>query len=666
MNVCLRHVLICSSLIVLPGNLLGSGYTRMAEQILKNFSSLKESKNSPISQYERYQTALKILHETSHHFNEATLSDTTIRDLNLFFYDVQRPDFTVLNAIKRTHTTLGTCVLGHMLITPKTNLMALTNRYMLIKELIKNEALRIELDTALAVFKKSETHLLALWNPCDIVYSKNLRKTFYGTHNLQRSKWNNAGWLNFKTRYNDIMGVGGILIGQFIVWYIRQIGTKNPDTPLTSLLDTFLFVVQYAIIPIGFLLSGSNSINNIKNRIYLMQTLKERFVSLVQLSTLLTQLRKIFTVHTQLPRMFSALSQLIHSTSTQSQEHNEIQTFLRHLQAPAFGTQKGYFATNVGKVLSALPTFVSLKNRFGSILHTIGKLDAYLSIAKLYKEHERTEHAYHFANFILTKETPRFVAQNFWHPALPKHQAVANSLALGNTHPQNIVLTGPNAAGKSTILKAQVLTVLFAQTLTIVPADYAELTPFSRISTYLNIVDNIGANQSQHRAEVLRTRELINTVLSLKPHEFSLTIMDEMFRSTNPITGAAASFAVAKGLSKFPNNILLLATHFGKLTALPEHTNNAFSNYRVNAQKNSDGSFTYPYKLEEGYNQKVIALDLLQYEGFAPDILAYAYEHLEHLQQDHERVTEEDAAVNTFVIDLRHRIEEEIEKQSRE
>ena len=120
--------------------------------------------------------------------------------------------------------------------------------------------------------------------------------------------------------------------------------------------------------------------------------------------------------------------------------------------------------------------------------------------------------------------------------------------------------------------------------------------------------------------------------------------------------------SVLAALLALENSLLILATHFDALTKLPQQPKSSFRNYRVSAFKNNDGSFTFPYRLEPGVNQKVIALDLLAHEGFDPEILTYAYEHLEELHGIEQQPEKHEAKLQSFITSLRERTESAISK----
>ncbi len=279
-----------------------------------------------------------------------------------------------------------------------------------------------------------------------------------------------------------------------------------------------------------------------------------------------------------------------------------------------FNNGSSYFSYT-GRSLAAYQLMFDIQNDMGPVLEALGEIDAYVSIAKLYKEFENKCVKYCFASY-KEEEHPYFNLKEFWNPFVNCKVVVPNSLELGgDKQASNIVLTGPNAGGKSTILKGITINLLFAQTLGIAPASEVTITPFSKINSYLNITDDLTAGNSLFRAEVLRAQSLIRTVKALKDKQFSFSIMDEMFSGTSPKEGEAASYAVTKYLGECNNSMSVIATHFPMLTTLAEDTNGVFKNCKVAVSKNIDGGLVYPYKLENGLSDQHIAFEILVNEG---------------------------------------------------
>lgn len=694
-----------------PLGMTQSGYAVMARHMLPNLSTLRE-KDQVSSAYDQYKTALEILHEGSRHRPKSggrTVPEETIIDLNLLFYDVSKPNFTILKKTARTQTLLGECQLGHMLISPLDDADKLKKRQQILQLLIENDEVRETLSNVVAEFSKHEQMLLALWNPHDELYGKNMKQTFYGGK-IQGGKFRRGkGYLEARNRYEDLLIILGPILGNLGMNYVGKFifdksgekssqpaarphshsvsNTKAPNLKPQATQDvsqiralengsadqnenwwqrkkhqwknmstgerTFTGL-KWGFTALGVFVSLFSGIQNAKNRGYLMRLARKRLVSLVALSSAARSLVKWREDYAKEAAMLPALDTL----ATFLDEHNkDLNFFLQSLTSSSFNVKNSYFS-RLGPVLHAIPQFLLLKDRLTPAIHAIAELDALISIARLHKEHQTARLPYSFATYLGKEDGPQIHAHNFWHPALSPEKAVANTLSLGGPeHTRNMILTGPNAGGKSITSKGIVLNALLAQTYTIVPAERISLTPFSMLNTYLNIVDDIGGGTSQHRAEVKRAMALITAIMNLPKDKYALTVMDEMFRCTNPATGACAASGIGQVLGKLPNSILCMATHFGHLTQLAGKHDSSFTNYKVGAIQNNDGSYTYTYRLEPGINQKVIALDLLAHEGFDQDILDYAYEHLDKVQKAENQEKMRESELSNFITELRHRIE---------
>ena len=180
------------------------------------------------------------------------------------------------------------------------------------------------------------------------------------------------------------------------------------------------------------------------------------------------------------------------------------------------------------------------------------------------------------------------------------------------------VITGPNAGGKSTFIKAIIISILFSQTITLSPSKNITLTPFELLSTYLNIPDCKG-KESLFEAEMNRSLTYINRLKILdKKNKFSIVVMDEIFNSTNPEEGISGAYAICKKMSSFQNNISIITTHFNYLTKLNKH---GFENYKIKINK-INNKIIYPYKLQKGISDQFIALELLKQKGFDSEIIS--------------------------------------------
>jgi len=323
-------------------------------------------------------------------------------------------------------------------------------------------------------------------------------------------------------------------------------------------------------------------------------------------------------------RRYKEFSDLITFFEKTVPESKELQELLWLLEKDTF-KEPSSALSNKGNVLRAFRLMHEIKSQLEPAMVALGNIDKTVGIAQLYQESQHTNAPFCFPVYEKT-EKPLIDIQNFWHPLIDSETVVANSITLGtNGQRPNIIVTGPNAGGKSTALKAVAINVLMAQTFGIAPAETMVLSPFSLIATYLNITDDLGAGNSLFKAEVKRTDKLLQDITALEPGQHSFVIFDEIFNGTSPLEGMASAYSVARHLATLPNNICLLATHFKLLTELEQDTQ-TFANYKVSVTYEQDGKIGYPYKLEKGISDQHVAIDILKEEGFDSHILYEAQE----------------------------------------
>jgi DNA mismatch repair protein MutS len=277
-----------------------------------------------------------------------------------------------------------------------------------------------------------------------------------------------------------------------------------------------------------------------------------------------------------------------------------------------------------GRVLAAFKLVYDLKDKLEPVLMAIGEIDAYFACACLYNEFKDKRVQFCFTEF-KDDINPSIEMKNFWNPFINPAKVVSNDLNLQGPDRRNMIITGPNAGGKSTLIKAVPINLILSQSIGLTAASYAEITPFYSIATYLNIVDDIAAGNSLFKAQVLRAQEMINLVEQTPNNKFSFVALDEMFNGTSAKESMAAAYSVVKHIGQYPNNISIVATHFPLLTNL-EGEISAFANYKVSVEVDDKKGIYYPFKLEHGSSTQHVALDILRQEGYDCTILAEATE----------------------------------------
>jgi len=207
----------------------------------------------------------------------------------------------------------------------------------------------------------------------------------------------------------------------------------------------------------------------------------------------------------------------------------------------------------------------------------------------------------------LNEELPSVSISGLRHPNIDKDKVVKNDIYLNNKN--NLVITGPNAGGKSTFIKAIGINILLSQTICLTFCDSIKITPFYYIASQMTIIDNKGI-ESLFEAEMNRIIKNVNVIKECNTDsKKSIIFLDELFNSTNVIEGICGSYGICKKLAEINTNITLLTTHFTYLYKLQDTGN--YNNYKMNVEVTND-KIQFPYKISKGISIQYIALELLK------------------------------------------------------
>lgn len=290
---------------------------------------------------------------------------------------------------------------------------------------------------------------------------------------------------------------------------------------------------------------------------------------------------------------------------------------------------KNYFteSSSIGYSLVVKLGTLDYCDAMNRLVNFIGKVDCQLSVCEL------IDVGYCIPGFI-SNEYPVLHINNVWSPILHKQNVkqVKNSIAMNLMTPNVMIITGPNAAGKSTFIKNVMISVYLSQSLGISCSDKTVLTPFENIFTYLNITDKIG-KESLFQAEMNRCYDYIQkTELSLSNDKkiHNIGMIDELFTGTNPNEGMAGSYAILNRLAANPMNLTLVSTHYHEMVNMLDINNFMFYKFTMNRHLIGDNVFfSSNHRLEPGVNEQFIALDLLKEKGFDKYIIEDAFKYLD-------------------------------------
>ncbi len=209
------------------------------------------------------------------------------------------------------------------------------------------------------------------------------------------------------------------------------------------------------------------------------------------------------------------------------------------------------------------------------------------------------------------------------HPVVEKmilgERFVPNSIKMDNNENQILIITGPNMAGKSTVLRQVALLVLMAQMGSFVPAKKASISITDRIFTRVGALDNLSQGQSTFMVEMQETADILNNATGQ-----SLVIMDEIGRGTSTFDGLSIAWAVAEYLHdiKAGGVKTLFATHYHELTELAK-IKKRVKNYNIEVTEWND-EIIFLRKLIEGGTDRSYGIQVARLAGIPDTVIKRA------------------------------------------
>ncbi len=221
------------------------------------------------------------------------------------------------------------------------------------------------------------------------------------------------------------------------------------------------------------------------------------------------------------------------------------------------------------------------------------------------------------------------------HPVIEKQlkpgdSYIPNDIYLDDEQQQIIIITGPNMAGKSAVLRQTALIVLMAQMGCFVPAESAEIGLVDKIFTRVGASDNVSKGESTFMVEMMETASILNNL-----SERSLLLMDEIGRGTSTYDGISIAWSIVEYLHNHPKYKpkTLFATHYHELHQLAEELPRV-KNFNVSV-KEVNQKIIFLRKLQEGGSEHSFGIHVAQLAGVPHSIITRANEILQHLERDH-------------------------------
>lgn len=245
----------------------------------------------------------------------------------------------------------------------------------------------------------------------------------------------------------------------------------------------------------------------------------------------------------------------------------------------------------IGNILKYFYEIYNNKTYNDALLYSFG-FNGYIDCIEGLIDNIR-EKKINFAEFVNKKK--KNIIVNNYYAVLKNKNPIKNNIKLN----KNIIISGPNASGKTTTIKSILINILFSQQFGCGFYDSAKIKPYKYIHCYLNIPDTCGRD-SLFQSEAKRCKEIIDTINNNKT-DTHLCIFDELYSGTNPEEAIISSTAFMEYLVKNKNVSCMLTTHFIDVCNKLENNKN-ITNYHMDVNK-INNKIKYNYLFKKGISK---------------------------------------------------------------
>ena len=575
--------------------------------------------------------------------NNVNINEYVFNDIEFLQDHYMNSDKSIFVKLNKCKTQMGSIILKNILLKPIYDLDILNKRQNLITKISK---VKNELSPLLEKIKLLENDLIWFWNNSNMRHIDLMNDLIYFNYdfipffNMNEVLNNNEKALLVTNIYKIIVSplitiltpLLSLLVPLIILFYFQRkaninipfsvickqyFGTlfgsssmqmifKNPNKAmLASLVTKGIYLFMY-FQNIYYSLQSANNTNKIINIIH------EKINKITEYTKLTNQIKDICNkvdINDITPYL---------NYNNIKEDLNIYEDYFNH---QVFTKDPSLFS-NKGKILYTFKKFTMNKDKMTSVFHYSGIIDCILNISDILST-STTDNPFTLTKY-LKSDKPIVNIKNMWHPYLDKetcNNAVKNSVDIKN----NILITGPNAAGKSTFIKSVIINIILSQTIGINSCNTFQITPFHMIETYLHIPDSKGTS-SLFEAEMFRSKEYIDKIKNLDIDKFSFIVLDEIFSSTNYVEGFSGAYSILKKISSFDNTLSITTTHYTDLEILEKDTNGKIINYKFEIDYDANREIIFNYLLKKGTSRQYIALELLKKNGFDEDVIENALE----------------------------------------
>lgn len=359
---------------------------------------------------------------------------------------------------------------------------------------------------------------------------------------------------------------------------------------------------------------------------YLLQ-IQQREVQRTQISSLKIAYNKVFgyylevsnTHKDKVPADWIRKQTLVNAERYITEELKEYEEKILHAEERLIALEQKYFIM----LVQDAGEYVTQIQQNAKLLAT---LDCLLSFAQIARSN-------HYSKPKITNSDVLEIKDGR-HPVIEKQLPVGedyvpNDIYLDHKSQQIIIITGPNMAGKSALLRQTALIVLMAQMGSFVPASYARIGIIDKVFTRVGASDNLSKGESTFMVEMTETASILNNL-----SDRSLVLMDEIGRGTSTYDGISIAWSIVEFLHNHPKfkAKTLFATHYHELNQLAEDFTRV-KNFNVSV-KEVGNKVIFMRKLQAGGSEHSFGIHVAQMAGMPNPVVLRASEIMRHLEKD--------------------------------
>jgi MutS domain V len=478
---------------------------------------------------------------------ESVIPETSLRELDVLVgsgSDEQHRGHSLANRINHTQLHVGAALLARHLVQvkKKRELQSLQRTIHILNSVRDGKTLRETLQEHLKDIASNEDCFLSFW--------VNQEQKDALEEMLKESRYKGLPFaLNEKANVSPFW-TGLQQVTGFILPAISPIGSIGFGTGAMIATWGNLYTIGIAALSIPF------SIKNIPN-IYRILKVKAMALYLMQqkLTGLAIFVKKLNALHELLSQDHYFPKPLVNSLAL-PMITAEMQKLTDLLEQRTFESEPSFWS-HWGKICAAYRLMLQTKKEFVGAYLGLGTIDFLTSLNALLVP-STSQAPFCFAHYTPTTEIS---AHDCWSPLLDSHTVVTNDVSLGGGNPSALVITGPNARGKTTLMRSIAGSALLASTLGIGSARTLSIPAGLNFLTSINVGDDPARNLSLFKAVVERIGKIIAGVID-HPSRIHLIISDEPFVGTDRDLAETCALALIQNIAQRRNVLSLFSSHF--------------------------------------------------------------------------------------------------------